>query len=61
MTRAKLEPFAEHNALSKPGSRIGYVMAECPKHGTTAHLEYLDGRCCKCAHEALVEKGLVRP
>lgn len=53
---------AEHNTSGASiGGRNHYNIETCPKHGRTAHLSCLGGRCCKCQDESLVAQGLVKP
>jgi hypothetical protein len=49
------------DAVSRPGSRNAWWLAQCPKHGRTAHMSIIGGRCCRCQDEGLVAQGLVKP
>jgi hypothetical protein len=52
--RAKVpEVIYIHRDASPPGSRNGWWYQDCPKHGTTPHLDVLGGRCEQCQRESL--------
>jgi hypothetical protein len=45
--------------VSRPGSRNGWWMGNCAKHGLTSHQTPFG--CEQCQRERLVAQGLVKP